>query len=162
MDTETPDEDEEEEVQEHTSLTSGDCGSRGNSNRGRGGRGRGGRNPNITGENLPRNQAPLGAKKQTKDAEGFYNYLQSNNGKVALNHKGHPMCYYCGIPSHQRSECRLRLRELDKIKRPFHPARDSLPSGNQLRKEAVQCSRTMGQSLVRCTGNSSPRSTVDK
>ena len=47
------------------------------------------------------------------------------------------MCYYCGIPSHQRSECRLRLRELDNgIKRPFHPSRGNLPSGNQLRKEA--------------------------
>ena len=137
MDAETPDEDEEEETQEYTSSTSGDRGSRGGSNRGRGGGGRGGRNPNINGKNLPRNQTPLGAKKQTKDAKGFYNYVQSNDGKVALNHKDHPMCYYCGIPSHQRSECRLRLRELDNgIKRPFHPSRGSLPSGNQLRKEA--------------------------
>ena len=47
------------------------------------------------------------------------------------------MCYYCGIPSHQRTECRLRLRDVDNgIKRPFHPARGNLPSGNQLRKEA--------------------------
>ena len=83
MDAETPDEDEEEEIQEYTSSTSGDRGSRGNLNRGRGGGGRGGRNPNITGKNLPRSQAPLGAKKQTKDAEGFYNYLQLNDGKVS-------------------------------------------------------------------------------
>ena len=137
MDAETPDVDEEEETQEYTSSIYGDRGSRGGSNRGRGGGGRGGRNPNINGKNLPRNQTPLGTKKQTKDAEGFYNYIQSNDGKVALNHKGHPMCYYCGIPSHQRSECRLRLQELDNgIKRPFHPSRGSLPSGNQLRKEA--------------------------
>ena len=48
------------------------------------------------------------------------------------------MCYYCGIPSHPRSECRLRLRELEGgIKRPFHPSRGNLPSGNQLRKEAA-------------------------
>jgi hypothetical protein len=47
------------------------------------------------------------------------------------------MCYYCGIPSHQRVECRLRLRDVDNgIKRHFHPARGNLPSGNQLRKEA--------------------------
>ena len=49
-----------------------------------------------------------------------------------------PMCYYCGVPSHPRSECRLRLRELEGgIKRPFHPSRGNLPSGNQLRKEAA-------------------------
>ena len=64
--------------------------------------------------------------------------LQTNDGKVALNHKNHPMCYYCGVPSHPRSECRLRLRELEGgIKRPFHPSRGNLPSGNQLRNEAA-------------------------
>ena len=137
MDAETPDDDEEEEAQEQTSSTSGDRGSKGNPNRGRGGGARGGRTPNNTGRNPPKNQAPVGGKKQTKDAEGIYNFLQSSDGKVALNHRGHPMCYYCGIPSHQRSECRLRLKDLDNgIKRTFHPARGNLPSGNQLRKEA--------------------------
>ena len=93
MDMETPDEDEEEEIQEYTSSTSGDRGPKGGLHRGRGGGGRGGRNTNFNGKNLPKNQAPLGARKQTKDAEGFYNYLQTNDGKIALNGKGHPMCY---------------------------------------------------------------------
>ena len=94
-----------------------------------------GKKPQYHRKNLPRNQDPLGAKKQTKDAESFYNYLQSIKGKVALNHKGHPMCYYCGIPSHQRSECRLRLRELDNgIKRPFHP-----PETNSEKKLKTSC-----------------------
>ena len=138
MDNDTPDEDEEEEIQEHTSAASGDRGSKGGSNRGRGGGNRGGRNTNFNGKNLPKNTTSLNIKKPTKDAEGFFNYLQTNDGKVALNHKNHPMCYYCGVPSHPRSECRLRLRELEGgIKRPFHPSRGNLPSGNQLRKEAA-------------------------
>ena len=139
MDAETPGDDEEEEVQEQTSSTSGDRGSRGNSNRGRGGGARGGRTPNNTGKTPPKNQAPVGSKKQTKDAEGIYNFLQSSDGKVALNHRGHPMCYYCGIPSHQRSECRIRLKDLDNgIKRPFHPARGNLPI-NYERKLKSSC-----------------------
>ena len=90
---------------------------------GRGGGARGGKTPNNNGKNPPKNSGPMGAKKQSKDAEGIYNFLQSSDGKVSLNHRGHPMCYYCGIPSHQRTECRLRLRDVDNgIKRPFHPA----------------------------------------
>ena len=135
MEAETPEDDED--VQEQVSSTSGDRGSRGNPNRGRGGGARGGKTPNNNGKNPPKNSGPMGAKKQSKDAEGIYNFLQSSDGKVSLNHRGHPMCYYCGIPSHQRTECRLRLRDMDNgIKRPFHPARGNLPSGNQLRKEA--------------------------
>merc|ERR1740129_1591570 len=56
----------------------------------------GGRNTNFNGKNLPKNTTSLNIKKPTKDAEGFFNYLQTNDGKVALNHKNHPMCYYCG------------------------------------------------------------------
>ena len=53
------------------------------------------------------------------------------------NHRGHPLCNYCGIPSHQRSACRLRLRDVENgIKRNTHPARGSLPSGNQIRRDA--------------------------
>ena len=51
--------------------------------------------------------------KQTKDAEGIHNFQQTNDGKVILNHRGHPLCFYCGIPSHQRSACRLRLRDVE-------------------------------------------------
>ena len=137
MDAETAQDDEDEDIQEQTSSTSGVRGSKGNPNRGRGGGARGGKTSNNTGKKTPKNPGPKGTTKQTKDAEGIYNFQQSNDGKVILNHRGHPLCYYCGIPSHQRSACRLRLRDVDNgIKRPFHPARGNLPSGNQLRKEA--------------------------
>ena len=119
----------------------------GEEDRGRGGGARGGKMSNNTGKNPPENPGPMGTIKQTKDAEGIYNFQQSNDGKVILNHRGHPLCYYCGIPSHQRSACRLRLRDVDNgIKRPFHPARGNLPSGNQLRKEAqIQISNAADQ-----------------
>jgi hypothetical protein len=139
MDSEIAEDEEDEEAQEHTSATSGDRG-RGNPNRGRGGGARGGKIPNNLGRAPPKNSGPGGTKKQSqsKDAENIYNFMPAKDGTMLLNHRGHPMCYYCGIPSHQRFECRLRLRDVDNgIKRHFHPARGNLPSGNQLRKEAL-------------------------
>ena len=80
---------------------------------------------------------PVGSIKQSRDADGINNYQQTDNGKLITNHRGHPLCNYCGIPSHQRSACRLRLRDVENgIKRNTHPARGSLPSGNQIRRDA--------------------------
>ena len=110
MDTETPEEDEDKENNEYTSSTSGDRGSKGGSNRGRGGGSRGGKNSNFNGKNLPKNQTPLGARKQTKDAEGFYNYLQSSDGKIALNHKGRSTHQGAVYPLGTKSERKLKTK----------------------------------------------------
>ena len=53
------------------------------------------------------------------------------------NKKGHPLCNYCGVPSHQRAACRLRIKDVENgIKRNTHAARGTLPSGNQIRRDA--------------------------
>ena len=77
----------------------------------------------------------VGSIKQSRDADGVNNYQQTGDGKLVT--RGHPLCNYCGIPSHQRAVCRHRLRDVEHgIKRNTHPARGTLPSGNQMRKEA--------------------------
>ena len=65
------------------------------------------------------------------------NYQQSGDGKLIYNSRGHPLCNYCGIPSHPRSACWHRFRDVENgIKRKSHPARGTISSNNQARKEA--------------------------
>ena len=137
METKTAQDDEEEDVQELSSSTSGEPGPKGGPYRGPGGGARGGRTLTNTGKNHPKDPMPVGSIKQSRDADGINNYQQTDNGKLITNHRGHPLCNYCGIPSHQRSTCRIRLRDVENcIKRNTHPARDNLTSGNQIRREA--------------------------
>ena len=78
-----------------------------------------------------------GGIKQSRDSDGVNNYQQSNNGKLVYNSRGHPLCNYCEIPSHPRSACRQRLRDVENgIKRNSHPARGTMSSNNQARREA--------------------------
>ena len=47
------------------------------------------------------------------------------------------LCNYCGVPSHSRSECRLRIRDSENgVKRHNHPDRGLITSNNQARREA--------------------------
>ena len=50
------------------------------------------------------------------------------------NHKGHPLCNYCGIPSHPRATCKIKIRDVENgVKRDTHPARGT---GNQMWRDA--------------------------
>ena len=54
-----------------------------------------------------------------------------------LNSRGHLLCNYCGIPSHPRSACRHRIRDLENgIIRNNHPAKGTMSSDNQTGEEA--------------------------
>ena len=75
--------------------------------------------------------------KQSRDSEGINNYRRSGDGNLMSNSRGELLCNYCGIPSHPRSACKHRIRDYKNgIKRNNHPARGSIPSNNQVRKEA--------------------------
>merc|ERR1712086_890441 len=59
------------------------------------------------------------------------------DGKLIYNTRGHLLCNYCGIPSHPRSACRHRIRDAENgLKRTSHPARGTMASNNQFRREA--------------------------
>ena len=137
LDTKLAQDDDDEDTHKLSSSTSGDRGPKGGSQRGQSGGARGGKAPTTNGKNTPRDPTPSSNIKQSKDADGINNFQQTADGRILLNYRGHPLCNYCGIPSHQRATCRLRLRDVDNgIKRPTHPSRGNLPSGNQLRKQA--------------------------
>ena len=62
-------------------------------------------------------------------------YIQTHDGERLVNHRNHPLCYYCGIPSHSRSACKVRERDrANGIERVIHPNRGNIPSGNQIRR----------------------------
>ena len=122
---------EEEEIpQELSSAASGDQSQRGGAYRGRGGGARGrGQNPGNRHTSIP--------TRQSKDSDGINNYQQSGDGKLIYNTRGHLLCNYCGIPSHPRSACRHRIRDAENgLKRTSHPARGTMASNNQFRREA--------------------------
>ena len=59
---------------------------------------------------------------QSKDAFGFNNYDQSDDGRLTRGYKGRPVCNYCGITNHPSYTCRTRRRDLEKgIIRQHHP-----------------------------------------
>ena len=85
----------QDEAETSTAMTStrGQRGGRGNRGSGRGARGRGDRN----------SRQPFRLSIQSKDVQdgGFNNYKQTPEGKVILSPQGHPLCNYCGTPSHK-------------------------------------------------------------
>ena len=102
------------------------------STRGRGGGNRGGRTPNN-------NDRQTGPPKQSKDADGINNYDQSSDGKLTLDHKGKPLCNYCGISNHSRTACRARLRDVDNgVIRQTHPNKGKFGLGNRGRQDLQQ------------------------
>ena len=107
--------------------------------RGRGGGNRGGRTPNNNDRNTSIDHRQTGTPKQSKDADGINNYDQSSDGKVTLDHKGRPLCNYCGIANHLRTDCRARLWDVENgLIRRFHPNKGKLNSGNRGRQDPQQ------------------------
>ena len=95
--------------------------SRGNS-RGRGrGKGRGA----IGSAAIPRAQKPTSQSRDTQDG-GHHNYRQSQDGTLHQTSQGHPICNYCGKPSHKRESCFMKLQDRKEgNNRVFHPDRDA-------------------------------------
>ena len=107
--------------------------------RGRGGGNRGGRTPNNNDRNTSIDHRQTGTPKQSKDADGINNYDQSSDGKLTLDHKGRPLCNYCGIANHLRSNCRARLRDVENgMIRQSHPNKGKFNSGNRGRQDPQQ------------------------
>ena len=100
-----------------TTSTRGQRGGRGTRGYGRGMRGRGGRN----------SRQPLKPSIQSKDVQdgGYNNYKQTPDGKVILSPQGHPLCNYCGTPSHKREICGIKKADRAAgLNRTVHPDRD--------------------------------------
>ena len=95
--------------------------SRGNT-RGRGrGRGRGA----IGSAAIPRAQKSISQSRDTQDG-GHHNYRQSQDGTIHQTAQGHPLCNYCGKPSHKREACFMKLQDRKEgNNRVFHPDRDA-------------------------------------
>ena len=65
-------------------------------------------------------------------------YQQTKHGEYILNSGGYRLCDYCGIPSHPRSQCKIRVTDvLNGIQRSVHPNRGQIPSRNQIRREVA-------------------------
>ena len=94
---------------------------RGNT-RGRGrGRGRGA----VGSAAAPRTQKPTSQSRDTQDG-GHHNYRQSQDGTLHQTSQGHPICNYCGKPSHKRESCFMKLQDRKEgNNRVFHPDRDA-------------------------------------
>ena len=39
-------------------------------------------------------------------------YYLTEVGELMANYKGHPLCEYCGIPSHRSPSCKYRIRDV--------------------------------------------------
>lgn len=135
-DNKIPQDEEDDDNLESSSSTSTKRKPKDTSTRGRGGGNRGGRNQNNNGRNPSTDQGQPGLPKQSKDADGLNNYDQSSDGKLTINHKGNPLCNYCGIAGHPRSACRARLRDVERgIIRTSHPHKGTF-SGNRGRQDS--------------------------
>ena len=69
------------------------------------------------------------------DKSGKPNYW-SIDGQLSVSQTGHALCGYCGIPSHSREICRLRMQ--DKVEGKFynaHPNQGKILSKNQSTKQ---------------------------
>ena len=73
----------------------------------------------------------------SRDAQGINNYQLADSGKPVVNARGDILCNYCGIPSHSRIRCTIRMSDEENgIRREIHPNRGLIPSGNQVRRNA--------------------------
>ena len=94
---------------------------------GRGARGvgrgqRGGRGARGAGRGQPRNAIQ---SKDTQDG-GFHNYRQTQDNVLITSPQGHPLCNYCGRPSHKRELCGVKRNDRAAgLTRTFHPDRDT-------------------------------------
>jgi hypothetical protein len=118
-----------------SASTRGQRGGRGGRGAGRGGRGRGGRGRGA-GSNTS-NQAIKGSVVQSRDMQdgGYHNYRQAQDGTLHKSIHGHPLCNYCGIPSHKREKCTVKATDRGTgLTRIFHPDRDKAISNHEKTK----------------------------
>ena len=112
---------EQAQVSATTTSNRGQRGTRGYRGYGRGGRGFRGRGQGA-GRQPPR---PSIQSKDSQDG-GFNNYRQTQDGTVMVSPQGHPLCNYCGIPSHKREMCRIKKADREVgLTRTIHPERDN-------------------------------------
>lgn len=107
---------------------------------GRGARGRGGRGAGRGASRGGQNNTAGGrGHQQSRDPDGgFHNYCQNTNGELQLSPHGHPYCNYCGIPSHKREHCTVKMADRKKgLNRSHHPDRGTMLSNNQIKKQQV-------------------------
>ena len=105
---------------------------------GRGASGRGGRGAGRGASRGGRNNTTGGrGHQQSRDPDGgFHNYCQNANGELQLSPQGHPQCNYCGIPSHKREHCTIKMADRKKgLNRAVHPDRGTMSSNNQIKKQ---------------------------
>ena len=139
FDNKIPQDEEDDDVMELSSSTSTKRKPKDGATRGRGGGNRGGRTQNNNDRNPSIDHRQTGTPKQSKDADGINNYDQSSDGKLTLDHKGRPLCNYCGIANHLRSNCRIRLRDAENgMIRQSHPNKGKFNSGNRGRQDPQQ------------------------
>ena len=101
-------------------------GNRGRGIRGARGYGRGGRG--FRGRGQGRGRIIPRPSIQSKDSQdgGFNNYRQTQDGTLMISPQGHPLCNYCGIPSHKRELCRIKKADREAgLTRTIHPDRDN-------------------------------------
>lgn len=111
-------------------------GGRGNRGAGRGTRGRGGRGRGATASSngIPRPNQII--SRDTQDGN-HPNYRQTPDGQLHRSPLGHPLCNYCGIPSHKRERCTVKAADREKgLTRLYHPDRDKPISNNEKAKTA--------------------------
>ena len=80
---------------------------------------------------------PNNSDKFIKDTNkfGVPNYW-SVNGQLIVSHTGSVLCNYCGIPSHSREKCRLKMQdEVEGKSYNAHPNRGKILSNNRSTKQ---------------------------
>ena len=104
-------------------------------------------NRNMRGARSSRGRAPktkvvnsTNGHVQSKDAQegGFFNYRQNQDGTLQTSMYGHPLCNYCGTPSHKRENCGIKRKDREAgVARTFHPSRDKPLSYKEKAKVAA-------------------------
>ena len=96
--------------------------------RGRGGRGRG---ANSNGRRAPQISRDV--------LDGNHpNYRQTTDGQLYKSIHGHPLCNYCGGPSHKRQNCSLKAKDREAgMTRTYHPDRDKMVFNQEQARSAA-------------------------
>ena len=85
-------------------------------------------------QHTTRNRNPEQAKRlaDQTDMEGKPKHWLSENGKLVVSPKNLPLCHYCGVPSHGRDICRVRITDEDAGRfYNIHPNRGNILSNNE-------------------------------
>ena len=72
---------------------------------------------------------------QSYDVKGQPDYHMNSDGVVITSPSGHPYCSYCRIPSHPRSTCQIRAKQIAQgIDLPFCPNKGIIKSKNERKR----------------------------